>query len=145
MTAPRPRGRAEVADDLRSLQLQLAGYDTAAGPAAGLSEDERAQRLAAAAAMTAPCSRCHIYEGPFTAPIQAALPVLTRARFNHLPHVQLQSCDACHAMTATSTKAEDVNLPGVGNCQSCHRPGRSQSDCSECHRYHPRSEPWPPI
>jgi plasmid stability protein len=145
MTAPRQRGRAEVADDLRSLRFELAGYDTEAGPAVGLSEDERAVRLSAVTAMTAPCSRCHIYDGPFMAPIQAALPVLGRARFNHLPHVQLKTCDSCHAMASTSTKAEDVNLPGVANCQSCHRPGRSQSDCSECHHYHPTSEPWPPI
>ena len=145
MTAPRPRGRAELSDDLRGREAELAGYDTDAGPAITLSEEERAARLAAVAAMTAPCTRCHVYDGPFMEPIRAALPVLGRARFNHLPHLRLKGCESCHAMASTSTKAEDVNLPGVANCQSCHRPGRSQSDCSECHSYHPGNEPWPPI
>lgn len=145
MTAPRQRGRTEVENDLRDRKAELADYDIAASPAVNLSEAERAVRLAAVTAMTAPCTRCHIYDGPFMAPIQAALPVLAHARFNHLPHVQQKSCESCHAMANKSVKAEDVNLPGVANCQSCHRPGRRQSDCAECHYSHPRSEPWPPI
>lgn len=145
MTAPRQRGRGELEAELRERTSELADFDIAAGSVAALSDAEREIRLAAVSAMTSPCTKCHIYDGAFMAPVKAALPVLDHARFNHLPHVQQVGCQACHDKVVASAKAENVNLPGVANCQSCHRPGRSRSDCAECHNYHPVSEPWPPI
>jgi hypothetical protein len=71
--------------------------------------------------------------------------VLAHAKFNHLPHVLQKNCESCHTTVSKSMKAEDVNLPGIANCQSCHRPGKSRPDCAECHYYHPKVEPWPPI
>ena len=125
----------------------LADFDNyASGPTPKLTDAERQARLTAAAAMTLPCVKCHLYKGPIMAVVKAAVPVLDHARFNHLPHVQqLQKCQSCHATAESSTKAEDVNLPPIANCQSCHRPGKSRADCAFCHLYHPMREPWPPI
>lgn len=145
MTAPRPRGRGELEAELADAKSELADFDIAAGASTSISGAERESRLSAVRAMTSSCTKCHIYDGAFMAPVKAAVPVLEHARFNHLPHVQQVGCLSCHDKVLTSAKAENVNLPGVANCQSCHRPGRSRADCAECHRYHPRNDPWPPI
>ena len=107
--------------------------------------DWRAILGPALTAMTAPCALCHVYDGPWMKPVRAGVPMLTRANYNHHPHLQQMGCQACHLQIAESKKAEDVNLPGVQSCQGCHRPGRSRNNCAECHTYHPPSEPWPPI
>lgn len=147
MTAPRPTGRRELLNRLANAKAALADFDNyAAGPTPELTEAEREARLTAAKAITAPCVKCHLYRGPLMDPVRAAMPVLDHARFNHLPHVQqLQKCQACHVMAEASAKASDVNLPGIANCQSCHRPGKSRADCAFCHKYHPPKDPWPPI
>ncbi|MEP6994437.1 MAG: hypothetical protein ABI968_07955 [Acidobacteriota bacterium] len=147
MTAPRSLGRAELLRKLSEAKAGLADFDNYAGGAAPtLSDAERQARLAAATALTSSCAKCHIYKGPLMAPVQAAMPVLDHAQFNHLPHVeQLRRCQTCHTTVEASNKAEEVNLPGIANCQSCHRPGESRSDCGHCHYYHPPKEPWPPI
>lgn len=148
MTAPRARDRGQIETELADRRSEIADFDIGAGagtPAPAATGEEREQRLAAAAAMTLPCARCHVYDGALMAPVRAALPVLEHARFTHLPHVQQMQCLACHASVAASTKAEDVNLPGIASCRSCHKPGRTRDDCAECHRYHPLAEPWPPI
>jgi predicted CXXCH cytochrome family protein len=146
MTAPRPRDRSALQADLKDLKSQLADFDIAASgaPAAPVTGDARDLRLTAVKAMTVICAKCHIYNGALMAPVRAGVAVLERARFNHLPHVQQAGCESCHKVAA-STKAEDLNLPGVARCQSCHRTGKSRSDCAECHTYHPLTEPWPPI
>lgn len=146
MTAPRPGDRTALEADLRDLRSQLNDFEIAAGaPAEALTGEARDLRLAAVAAMAAACTRCHVYNGALMQPVRAGVAVLERARFNHLPHVQQIPCESCHAGVATSTRAEDLNLPGVARCQSCHQPGKSRSDCAECHKYHPATEPWPPI
>lgn len=140
----RPRARTHVEAVLRQLQAELANL-TAGGTPAALTAEQRQARLAALTAITAPCALCHVYDGPWMKPVQAGVPMLTRANYNHHPHLQQMACQACHLQIAESKKAEDVNLPGVQSCQGCHRPGRSRNDCAECHTYHPPSEPWPPI
>lgn len=146
MTAPRPMDRRDLLNRLRDAKAALADFDIAAGgPTAPLSDAERQVRMNASAAITAACVKCHIYTGPLMAAVKAAMPVLDHAKFNHLPHVQQVRCQLCHANVEASIKAEDVNLPGIANCQSCHRPGKSRADCGFCHFYHPRKEPWPPI
>ena len=145
MTAPRPRDRSQLEAELALRQSELKDFDIAAGPAIGLDAGQRAERLNAVVAMTSPCVKCHIYDGSLMKPVRAAVAVLERAQFTHLPHVQQRPCESCHARIRESKKAEDVNLPGIATCQSCHRAGKSRADCAECHRYHPPSEPWPPI
>jgi hypothetical protein len=145
MTAPRGRDRRQLETDLAQRQEYLAYFDTVASPATPVPTEEREERFAALRAMTAPCTKCHVYDGALMQSVNAAIPVLEHARFNHLPHVQQIRCEACHTRIPTSKRAEQVNLPGVANCMGCHRPGRTRDDCAECHLYHPPTEPWPPI
>jgi hypothetical protein len=145
MTAPRGRDRRQLDADLAQRLEYLAYFDSVASPAISAPPDQREERFAALRALTAPCTKCHLYNGPIMQSVKAAMPVLEHARFNHLPHVQQMQCEACHTRIRKSKKAEQVNLPGVANCMRCHRPGKTRDDCAECHFYHPRTEPWPPI
>jgi len=145
MTAPRPRDRAQLETELAQRQGYLAYFDIGAEPAIPLSPEQREARLDTVKAMTSPCAKCHVYNGSIPQIANGGVAVLARAKFNHLPHVQQLKCEDCHTGIRASHKAEDVNLPGVAICQNCHRPGKSRADCAECHRYHPPSEPWPPI
>jgi hypothetical protein len=145
MTAPRGRDRRQVETDLAQRMEYLAYFDSVASPATPVPAEQREERFAAVRALTAPCTKCHLYDGPIMQSVNAAMPVLEHARFNHLPHVQQIRCEACHAGIPKSKRAEQVNLPGVANCMGCHRPGKTRDDCSECHLYHPPTEPWPPI
>ena len=146
MTAPRPLDRTDLLNRLEGAKAALADFDIAAGGATpALSEADTQTRLAAAAALTSSCAKCHLYTGPLMAEVKAAQPVLGHARFNHLPHVEQVRCEVCHNKMNSSIKAEDVNIPGIANCQSCHKPGKSRDDCAFCHLYHPTKEPWPPI
>jgi hypothetical protein len=61
------------------------------------------------------------------------------ARFGHGAHEEL-SCESCHEKTRTSSKTEDVLMPGVALCQECHvqspKAGYVTSSCIECHSFH---------
>ncbi|MCS6975598.1 MAG: cytochrome c3 family protein [Gemmatales bacterium] len=47
-----------------------------------------------------------------------------------------QDCSACHP-AAKSRQADDVLIPNLDSCRTCHRPGgTARYDCAECHRYH---------
>jgi hypothetical protein len=77
---------------------------------------------------------------------------LQKASFNHASH-RLLECRSCHPRAfanatdapdslpnpQASEKSEDVLLPAIDTCFSCHNMrGRAsaRSDCVECHRYH---------
>jgi hypothetical protein len=148
MSAPRGRDRSQLEGELALRRQDLADFDTCSGDFGG--PVEREEQLVAAKGMTAPCTKCHIYDASLMRPVNAAVAVLEHAKFNHRPHVQQveiqqAGCETCHANISTSKKAEQVNLPGVANCMNCHRPGKTRDDCAECHLYHPPTEPWPPI
>jgi cytochrome c7-like protein len=87
------------------------------------------------------CLKCHVYDpsGARMAPVRVAEPVMPRSIFNHAPHVQQASCETCHASTAKSKLATDVNVFGVEGCRTCHNPSQAKSDCETCHVYHPSS------
>jgi predicted CXXCH cytochrome family protein len=60
---------------------------------------------------------------------------MTRAAFDHSPHLMVK-CGDCHAAQG-STKTADVLLPNQAVCATCHAPAKgAQSQCFECHRYH---------
>ena len=145
MAAPRQLDWSQIDAELKQRRSELADFDMAGNGGAALSPAQREARLAAASAMTAPCALCHIYNDGVMAPLRAAVPVLARANFTHLPHLEQIACFDCHNRIASSGKAEDVNLPAVARCRDCHRPPRARSDCAGCHFYHPGVEPWPPI
>lgn len=66
-------------------------------------------------------------------------PWMKNNRFDHAKH-QLAKCQDCH-QAQTSKKAEDVLMPSIKACRTCHT-GKSHesnkitSDCGTCHRYH---------
>jgi len=60
--------------------------------------------------------------------------------FSHQAHMTV-TCESCHAKALTSTQTEDILLPGIKTCQTCHngRPnveGVSENGCFLCHTYH---------
>lgn len=70
---------------------------------------------------------------------------MTRASFDHAPHLAVQ-CTDCHAAGA-SRSAQDVLMPDARTCAACHAPGRgAEAACFECHQYHdwPTSRPVTP-
>ncbi|HEV8232888.1 MAG TPA: hypothetical protein VGQ75_11120 [Thermoanaerobaculia bacterium] len=145
MTAPPGRDRRQIETDLAQRMEYLSYFDSVASPATPVPPEQREERFAALRAMTAPCVKCHLYDGPIMQSVNAAMPLLEHAKFNHLPHVQQKQCEECHTGIPKSKRAEQVNLPGVATCRECHHPGKTRDDCAECHFYHPPTEPWPPI
>lgn len=61
------------------------------------------------------------------------------ADFNHGSHEEIR-CDGCHKGVYESTKTNQVLLPKVGDCRTCHidtaKHGLVKSDCISCHSYH---------
>jgi predicted CXXCH cytochrome family protein len=71
------------------------------------------------------------------------------AVFNHATHRALE-CASCHAGAAESRDQDDLLLPNVGQCVTCHAPattrggrrrGGAGTSCVECHRYHNGGHP----
>ena len=123
--------------------------------------EERESRKNDLDALLGRCLKCHEYDasGVRLARVRAAEPVMPRSIFNHAPHVTQTKCETCHdpspppaAEQATakarsmkqfgvswSNLATDVNVPGVANCQMCHKPSQARAECETCHVYHPSS------
>ena len=89
------------------------------------------------------CKQCHALTTPqgSTLPQVAAANVRTQwmphAKFDHDAHRGF-TCESCHAKALTSTDSNDILLPGIATCKTCHAPGPGHADsrCSECHTYH---------
>ena len=88
------------------------------------------------------CKHCHEVDfsqavGALPTVAESQVPVrwMQHAVFDHRPHRMLD-CDSCHNASASKTSA-DVMLPGIANCQTCHRgDGAAENGCFECHQYH---------
>ena len=145
MTAPRLLDWRQIDAELSKNRAEFAELGMGTGGQAPLPPGEREAHLAAVNALAAPCAFCHIYNKGVMTPVRAAVPLLGRANFTHLPHLEQLACLDCHGRVIASGKARDVNLPGIATCRDCHRPPRTRSDCAGCHSYHPGTEPWPPI
>ena len=101
------------------------------------------------------CYGCHVIIPPAdkrsldyrVAPVKLTSRYLPWGDFNHnVPeHHQdangAPNCDSCHK-AKTSAKAEQVMLPKIAECATCHGKTRQQtvaaagSDCAECHGFH---------
>lgn len=102
------------------------------------------------------CKQCHTLQldgsasgndSPARNPFGAMIPVvaranvpvvwMTHARFSHDSHRMLD-CASCHAQATTSTKTQDILLPGIETCQKCHTGGEPSAgeNCYVCHTYH---------
>lgn len=91
------------------------------------------------------CKTCHTVIPPrgddepwSIEPVLLADRWLPHAKFNHAKH-ELVECGDCHA-ARQSKSAQDVLLPGVTLCQSCHG-GEASADkvpstCITCHDFH---------
>ena len=119
----------------------------AASPAAAL-DWARAQshRVAADLIEDRTCGQCHQVERIETADtIGWRIPQvfltqvwLPGSQFSHESH-EVAECEDCHA-ASTSSVSEDVLMPDIDTCQTCH--GGEQADqmlsstCVDCHRFH---------
>lgn len=58
------------------------------------------------------------------------------AEFKHLSH-EILTCESCHEGIRKSSKTEDVSMPKIKDCNSCHsKQGGASQDCTTCHSYH---------
>jgi pSer/pThr/pTyr-binding forkhead associated (FHA) protein len=123
---------------------------------ASLANEQRATQLAEVTGrrlLRDICTKCHRFEKPAdrvadfqVAPVTWRAPYFVHARFEHGPHLRLADCKDCHALAAASVKSQDLLLPGIASCQTCHRDAASakvdksrigESHCLNCHSYHP--------
>jgi hypothetical protein len=65
------------------------------------------------------------------------------ATFDHGVH-RTSACTDCHA-ARTSAKTEDVLIPTIDTCMTCHNrsTAAAHSDCLTCHHYHDRGQERP--
>ena len=159
--------QAAIRATLADLQRRLAEIERSPRMSPVDTDQERSERSDAIGALLDRCTKCHEYDvsGVRLAPVRVAEPVMPRAVFNHAPHVTQTECVTCHdpnpfkgeAAKAGKCKigerpaesfnfgvswsqcATDVNVPGVANCQMCHKPSQVRAGCETCHVYHPSS------
>jgi len=105
------------------------------------------------------CGECHHYQGLANgsrptkiAPTRVPDVWLKHAKFSHVAH-RAVDCQECHAKASSdpaanrpgSKKNEEVRIPGIATCVTCHAPastvngqarGGVRFNCTECHRYH---------
>jgi hypothetical protein len=77
-------------------------------------------------------------------PVLPAAAWMPKARFSHQGHA-MAPCASCHAADA-SKSAQDVLMPGIDTCRSCHagsRPAAKKitSGCGLCHGFHETAHP----
>ena len=131
--------RRAAGEALAAARARLADLESGSRPGAALTDTDRERQGAALESVLGPCLKCHELSGLRLAPVTVAEPVLSRARFDHAPHLLLGDCASCHGSVTTSGFATDVNVPGVETCQTCHRLDEARTNCAGCHRYHPPS------
>jgi hypothetical protein len=133
--------RAELGRTIAAARARLDEIERAPRMNAPSTEDERVERANGLESLLAPCLKCHELDASRSrmASVRIAEPVMARSIFNHAPHVTDSTCESCHATVRTSKYATDVNVPGVAECQTCHRRSQMKATCATCHVYHPPS------
>lgn len=132
--------RREIMRALAEARAQLASLALVTTTAT-LSDEERQKKRETAVVLAAACTKCHLLKAGALAPVRAARPVLTRARFVHEPHVIQADCAKCHPGIEASTVSKDLNFKGIQSCRECHRSFQASQDCRECHLFHPKGVP----
>ena len=104
--------------------------------------------------LSAQCANCHRMDRATILEVEDDQRVLTRAEFDHGPHLVERSCLDCHGRLpiAEAVAAADAdiakalqsrdrsaihNLPGIATCRECHGSGQVASACVDCHSFHP--------
>jgi Cytochrome c7 and related cytochrome c len=108
-----------------------------------LTDLEPARAKTALRGLLGACLACHRLDADGAAMRAVSTrSVLPAATFSHKPHL-VQACDTCHGVAKSGVgddeKGEDVNLPPVRSCVTCHDSARARADCVSCHLYHPQS------
>ncbi|MBO9713240.1 cytochrome c3 family protein [Sphingomonas sp.] len=98
------------------------------------------------------CQECHTIArgGPYgweVARVSQPPRYLFHGWFDHEAH-KGETCVSCHAAGASGS-AEDLLLPGIKTCRTCHggegSSAKVPSSCAMCHRYHgDGGAPWAP-
>jgi hypothetical protein len=107
--------------------------------------ETKAQDMIREVIETRTCSSCHTVTadasskfGWVIAPVHQPTRWLTLSRFDHAKH-STKPCSECHA-AKKSEHAEEVLLPGIETCRSCHGGAKSEdkyaSTCTVCHQFH---------
>lgn len=106
------------------------------------------------------CQKCHATLDPAKGMDQAVPPAniptvwFPHARFDHTSHRAVE-CRDCHAAAypgadGSSTKSQDVMIPGIKVCAECHAPAHGagafracgvRHTCITCHTYHHGDNP----
>jgi hypothetical protein len=88
------------------------------------------------------CTTCHKLNPDQSglAPVRAGLEQLVQANFSHREHTSQANCESCHKKAETSADGNDILLPDVASCQTCHTSGgQGRTACASCHTYHSRA------
>jgi uncharacterized small protein (DUF1192 family) len=123
-----------------AMQMRELGDTPDAAPAA--SEQERSDAFVKLDDLLKACSTCHVLDPSQAriAPVKMDLSIVPRSIFNHKPHLTATTkCEDCHSSVLKSQKSNDVDIPGVAQCQTCHAPRKTKDTCVTCHLYHPPS------
>jgi hypothetical protein len=65
---------------------------------------------------------------------------LDQANFSHKEHTGQAGCESCHTKAGASRAGDDINVPNVASCQTCHKPGgQGRTACASCHTFHSRT------
>ena len=90
------------------------------------------------------CHDCHVVQAPPPGtlgyrirPVAFPTRYMQHGWFDHRPHSQTQ-CSTCHA-AERSQSANDLLLPDLASCRTCHggeSSGDVPSTCAMCHDYH---------
>src|SRR5262249_10651956 len=59
---------------------------------------------------------------PAVAPANTTLRWLPHSKFDHEAHTGF-TCTSCHEKALTSTESNDILIPGIAICKTCHAPG----------------------
>lgn len=132
--------RREAGARASRLQAQFDALTQVPRLAPAATADARADMGAALDGLMAPCLLCHGYDASGTrlSSVRLEQALMPRSIFNHKPHLTATSrCEDCHASVVKSMRSSDADVPGVAQCQTCHRPGKTQATCATCHLYHP--------
>jgi hypothetical protein len=66
------------------------------------------------------------------------IPWLSHARFNHDSHRML-TCLGCHETAPFSSNSQDILIPSIAICETCHNKQGASTQCVSCHSYHNRA------
>ncbi len=134
-------GAAREAGDVRATSPSAEGN---AGPDGSKSANEMVQGVPSQVGTDEPLAAR-------IAKVNVPLRWLPYNRFDHQAHAAIPEikakgqgnwCLPCHENAAASVRSEDVLLPSISLCRSCHfEPGGAQASCRSCHEFHAPQKP----